>query len=114
MQDDERSEMSAVTRTTKLGERSKSAAVRDLKRPGKSGGGLEGESVSTQARQPMEAKTLSSARVKKSAAKPELAVQIGRQLRLVYNDVLSQPVPDRLLDLLRELDVASSAKKDPK
>ena len=45
-----------------------------------------------------------SARVKKVAPKPELTAQIGRQLRSVYNDILSQPVPDRLLDLLRELD----------
>ncbi len=34
--------------------------------------------------------------------------QIGRRLRTVYNDILAQPVPDRFLDLLRELE------KDPK
>jgi len=30
--------------------------------------------------------------------------QIGRRLRTVYNDMLAQPVPDRFLDLLRELE----------
>ena len=29
---------------------------------------------------------------------------IGRQLKAVYDDVLNQPVPDRFLDLLRQLD----------
>jgi hypothetical protein len=28
---------------------------------------------------------------------------IGRQLRAIYDDVLNQPVPDRLLDLLEKL-----------
>jgi hypothetical protein len=41
-------------------------------------------------------------------AKPSMHVQIqdhiGRQLRAVYDDVLNQPVPDRLLELLEELD----------
>lgn len=40
--------------------------------------------------------------------KPGIHVQIqdhiGRQLRAVYDDVLNQPVPDRLLELLEELD----------
>jgi hypothetical protein len=47
---------------------------------------------------------LSSLRVKKTTAKPEISDQIGRQLRTVYNDVLAQPVPDRFLDLLKDLD----------
>jgi hypothetical protein len=47
-------------------------------------------------------------RAKKPAEKPAIGEQIGRQLRSVYNDVLAQPVPDRFLDLLRELE------KDPK
>ena len=40
--------------------------------------------------------------------KPGMQVQvqdhIGRQLRAVYDDVLNQPVPDRLLELLERLD----------
>lgn len=47
---------------------------------------------------------MSSLRVKKTTAKPEIADQIGRQLRSVYNDILAQPVPDRFLDLLKDLD----------
>jgi hypothetical protein len=47
---------------------------------------------------------LSSLRVKKTASKPEIADQIGRHLRSVYNDVLVQPIPDRFLDLLKDLD----------
>jgi hypothetical protein len=49
-----------------------------------------------------------SVRAKKPAEKQAIGEQIGRQLRSVYNDVLAQPVPDRFLDLLRELE------KDPK
>ncbi len=52
---------------------------------------------------------LSSIRVKKTAPTPEISDQIGRQLRTVYNDVLSQPVPDRFLDLLKDLDAFSDA-----
>ena len=47
---------------------------------------------------------MSSLRVKKTTAKPDVSDQIGRQLRTVYNDILSQPVPDRFLDLLKDLD----------
>ena len=46
----------------------------------------------------------SSLRAKKPIAKPEVSDQIGRQLRTVYNDILSQPVPDRFMDLLKDLD----------
>ena len=51
-----------------------------------------------------EVSPLSSLRVKKTTAKPEISDQIGRQLRSVYNDILAQPVPDRFLDLLKDLD----------
>jgi hypothetical protein len=47
---------------------------------------------------------LSSLRVKKTTTKTEISDQIGRQLRSVYNDILAQPVPDRFLDLLKNLD----------
>jgi len=57
---------------------------------------------------------LSVSRLCKSKTKAEVADQIGRGLRGVYNDVLSQPVPDRFLDLLRRLEGAQSGqlKKD--
>jgi hypothetical protein len=50
---------------------------------------------------------LASLRVKKTTAKPEISDQIGRQLRSVYNDILVQPVPDRFLDLLKDIDAMS-------
>lgn len=52
----------------------------------------------------IEVEPLSSLRAKKTTAKPEISDQIGRQLRSVYNDLLAQPVPDRFLDLLKDLD----------
>ncbi len=51
---------------------------------------------------------MSSLRVKKTTAKPEISDQIGRQLRSVYNDVLAQPVPDRFLDLLKDIDATAA------
>ena len=47
---------------------------------------------------------MSSLHVKKTTSKPEISDQIGRQLRSVYNDILVQPVPDRFLDLLKDID----------
>jgi hypothetical protein len=35
---------------------------------------------------------------------PELQAHIGRQLRAMYNEVVNEPVPDRLLRLLKELE----------
>lgn len=34
----------------------------------------------------------------------DLQAQIGRQLRAIYDGVLAQPVPDRFLELLDQLD----------
>lgn len=45
-------------------------------------------------------------RVKCAATKADIAEQIGIRLRSVYDDVLAQPVPERFLDLLRELERA--------
>ncbi len=35
---------------------------------------------------------------------PELQAFIGRQLQATYDEVLNEPVPDRFLDLLRQLE----------
>ncbi len=35
---------------------------------------------------------------------PELQDHIGMQLRAVYNEILSEPVPERFLKLLEELE----------
>jgi hypothetical protein len=44
-------------------------------------------------------------------AKPEVSDLIGQRLRNYYNSVAEQPVPDRFLDLLAQLEEASSTKK---
>lgn len=35
---------------------------------------------------------------------PELQIQIGEQLRSYYAELMSEPVPDRLVELLNRLD----------
>ena len=42
--------------------------------------------------------------------KGDLGSQIGFQLRNLYDDVLNQPVPDRFLDLLTQLETPPSLK----
>jgi hypothetical protein len=46
-----------------------------------------------------------AARSRKRAA--NVKDHIGRQLRALYNEVASQPVPDRFMELLNRLDVKS-------
>ena len=46
-----------------------------------------------------------------SAAKPEVSDLIAQRLRRFYDEVAEQPVPDRFLDLLSQLDAASTPKK---
>jgi Anti-sigma factor NepR len=41
--------------------------------------------------------------------KADVGAQIGFQLRNLYDDVLNQPVPDRFLDLLSQLETSSSS-----
>jgi hypothetical protein len=45
-------------------------------------------------------------------SKGDLGTQIGFQLRNLYDDVLNQPVPDRFLDLLSQLETTSPSLKD--
>ncbi|MGH6853602.1 MAG: NepR family anti-sigma factor [Methylocella sp.] len=47
---------------------------------------------------------------KKPGSKSAIADQIGLHLRSVYDDVLAQPVPGRFLELLRQLENASSSR----
>ena len=47
---------------------------------------------------------VSICRSRKPPGRPDVADQIGLGLRSVYDDVLSQPVPDRFFDLLRQLE----------
>jgi hypothetical protein len=41
---------------------------------------------------------------------PELQEQIGVQLRAVYDEVLNEPIPDRFLKLLEELERSPESK----
>ena len=38
------------------------------------------------------------------APTPEVADHVSRRLKALYDDVLNQPIPDRFLDLLKDLD----------
>lgn len=46
---------------------------------------------------------------KASGPAPEIFNQIGQRLRNVYNDVLTQSVPDRFVDLLQLLEAGAPA-----
>jgi hypothetical protein len=46
------------------------------------------------------------------AMEPELQAFIGRQLRQTYDEVLNEPVPDRFLELLKELEELEAGKAD--
>ncbi len=45
------------------------------------------------------------------SAKPEVSDFIAHNLRKYYNAVAEQPVPDRFLDLLSQLEAANTAKE---
>lgn len=44
---------------------------------------------------------------------PEIHDLIGQRLRSFYDEVATQPVPDRFLELLNQLEAKSSPKKSP-
>lgn len=50
-----------------------------------------------------------AARQRHPSVSSDLADQIGARLRGVYDDVLAQPVPERFLELLRQLESAPGA-----
>ena len=47
----------------------------------------------------------------KMSSKPDVTDLIGQRLRKLYDEVAKQPVPDRFLHLLVELEQATSSKK---
>ncbi len=47
----------------------------------------------------------------KTSSKPQVADLIGQRLRNYYEEVASEPIPDRFMDLLNQLDAASAGKK---
>lgn len=48
---------------------------------------------------------------RKQAPGPEIVEQIGHRLASVYNSVLAQPIPDRFLDLLAQLEAGEGQAK---
>jgi Anti-sigma factor NepR len=44
---------------------------------------------------------------------PEIYDLIGQRLRNYYDEVAKQPVPDRFMDLLNQLEAKTSSKKSP-
>ncbi len=44
---------------------------------------------------------------------PHIQEQIGRRLAAVYDEILRQPIPDRFLRLLDQLDNATNSAPDP-
>ena len=45
-------------------------------------------------------------------ARPEVSDLIGERLRNFYEEVAKQPVPDRFVDLLKQLEAAGSPEKE--
>jgi hypothetical protein len=50
-------------------------------------------------------------KMRQSLAKPEVSDLIGERLRSFYDAVSQQPVPDRFLDLLKQLEAAPPPKE---
>ena len=43
----------------------------------------------------------------------DMQAHIGRQLRAMYDTVVNQPVPDRFVELLNQLDAKTGDEKEP-
>ena len=50
-------------------------------------------------------------RMIKTSAKSQVSDLIGQRLRNYYEEVANEPIPDRFMELLNQLDAASAAKK---
>ena len=51
------------------------------------------------------------ATIRKDGAAANVEGHIGKQLKAVYDDVLNQPIPDRFLDLLSQLEAKTGSKE---
>lgn len=77
----------------------------DMETSGRTGGG---PSVSAGGAKPAGGATTSPGR-EAAAFGSDLQSSIGRQLRSMYNDLLQEPVPDRFLQLLSDLEGKEAA-----
>jgi hypothetical protein len=95
---DDRRRGEPVTKSTKSSAAMiKGAAIRSSE-------GCETEGGRIRLNEFAEGAIVSASRSRKCAGRADVADQIGLGLRSVYDDVLSQPVPDRFFDLLRQLE----------
>jgi Anti-sigma factor NepR len=53
-----------------------------------------------------------SDKMNQSLARPEVSELIGQRLRKFYDGIAQQPVPDRFIDLLKQLEAATPSKKN--
>ncbi len=86
------------------------AAIASSSRPGSTGTGTAELVGSYRRGVKAEAPALGDGAMRKSAmGRPsnDIGEQIGRELRGLYADVVSQPVPDRFLDLLNRLETSA-------
>ncbi len=51
-------------------------------------------------------------RVHQALARPEVSDLIGERLRNFYEEVAKQPVPDRFVELLKQLEATSAPEKE--
>lgn len=49
---------------------------------------------------------------KEKVLKPAIQEQLGQALQEAYSDIIQQPVPDRFLELLNQLERTEQIKKD--
>ena len=64
----------------------------------------EGQVADMDPRQDVETVPIPGEPVTNTGLEPDLQAHIGRQLRAVYEEVVSEAVPDRFLKLLEELE----------
>jgi hypothetical protein len=93
-----RSKGDRVTKSTK----SSAAMIREA--AFRSSGDCETQAEGIRLNDFADAAIVTACRSRKISGRADVADQIGLGLRSVYDDVLSQPVPDRFFDLLRQLE----------
>jgi hypothetical protein len=109
MEDDDAHKGRAVTKPIDLRAKKAIAPIRGAKK--NQSADLKVSSAE-EARAPTPVGALAAARVRAAVPKPEIIDQIGLRLRGVYNDVLMQPIPERFIDLLGQLEAGCGAHQE--
>ncbi len=71
-------------------------------------------STSYDASSPREVRSPAQGGGSRAQLEPRVQSALGRELRAIYDDVVSQPVPDRFVELLNQLDERESSDKGDK